>query len=178
MCPPQVSGSVRLTKMITDPRPKRGCHDAAVIRAGVFMVALVMGVSTLGLACGDRDDKAQIQSRAELLYRAAAEGRWADAYALFLPRDKPDTSIDRFITLFSNHRPFKCLGVRIRHLHDDDDPAYAADLQVGHRLVEASMRLSVEYPDGRHETIGHYSDLWVKSQGVWYFAANRKGPYE
>ena len=162
--------------MMTDPRPNRGRHAARVLGVGIFMVALVMGVWTRGLACGDRDDKAQIQSRAELLYRAAAEGRWTDAYALFLPRDKPDTPIDRFITLFSNHRPFKCLAVRIRHLHDDDDPAYVADFQVGHRLV-ASMRLSVEYPDGRHETIGNYSDLWVKYQGVWYFAANKRGPY-
>ena len=163
--------------MITTPRINGSLHGTRIVRVGIFMVALVMSIPTHAVACGDRDDKAQIQSRAESLYRAAAEGRWADAYALFLPRDKPDTPIDRFITLFRNHRPFKCLAVRIRRLHDEDDPAYVADLQVGHRWVEASMHLSVEYPDGRHETIGHYSDLWVKSQGVWYFAANRRGPY-
>ena len=163
--------------MIDVPRSTRGRYHAMVVRVGILIVALVIGISTRGLACGDRDNKNQIQSRAELLYRAAAETRWTDAYALFLPRDKPDTPIERFITLFSNHRPFKCLAVRIRHLHDDDDPAYIAELQENHRLVEVSMRLSVEYPDGHHETIGHYSDLWVKSQGVWYFAANRRGPY-
>jgi hypothetical protein len=164
--------------MMVDPRSNKDRHGARVVRIGTFMVALIMGVSTRALACGDRDDKAQIQSRAELLYRAAAEVRWTDAYALFLPWDKPDTPIDRFITLFSNHRPFKCLAVRIVHLHDDDGPVYDADSQVRQRSVEVSMRLSVEYPDGRHETIGHYSDLWVKSQGVWYFAAKRRGPYE
>ena len=73
---------------------------------------------------------------------------------------------------------FSISAVRIGHLHDDNEPVYGADSQIEQRSVEVSMRLSVEYPDGRHETIGRYSDLWVKSQGVWYFAANRRGPYE
>jgi hypothetical protein len=164
--------------MILDPSPNRDGVDARVVRTSIFILVLCVSFSTQASGCGDRDDEAQLQIRAELLYAAAAQGRWADAYALFLPRDKPDTPLDRFITLFSNHRPFKCFAVRIRHLHDDDDSVGVTGSQGEEKSVEVSMRLSVEYPDGRREILRNYSDLWVKSQGEWYFAANRRGPYE
>jgi hypothetical protein len=67
---------------------------------------------------------------------------------------------------------------RVKKVADDDDVPFAPlDPKTWERKVEVSMWLKVEYPDGRRETIRHYSDVWILSNGTWYFAANRRGPY-
>lgn len=144
--------------------------------AGILIIAVSLGDPTTAGPSDARGDRLEIQARALLLYTAAAEGRWNDAYSLFDPQERRDTSLEQFITLFRSHRPFTCRELRVTQLEEDPLPTYP--VRDWEKSVEVSLRLRVQYSDGRRKTLRDYSDVWVKSKGMWFFAANRRGPIE
>jgi hypothetical protein len=155
----------------TEPEPPRSMSLAALLLSLFCCVSSTAGSSTHEQAA----DISQIQERAEVMYQAAAEDRWIDAYSLFDPQEAKECDLDHFVYLFRRYRPFKVLKIQVRALEDDELPREV--VRSWERVVGTSLKLRVEYPDGSRRTLRRCTDTWVKVGRQWYFASHSYRDY-